>query len=84
MLQDKELVNDYLTGLNASLGNYAMIINETNDTQLRQTIIGLRNQDESRQRTVYNYALQKGYYKPSFPEAPEKIQQLKQDLTAGQ
>jgi spore coat protein CotF len=84
MLQDKDMVNDYLAGLNASLGNYAGYINESNNSDLRQTLIQLRNQDEARQRTLYNYALQKGYYKPAAPAAPEVIQQFKSELTSNQ
>ena len=81
MFQDKEMTNDYLTGLNASLAGYAMYISESNNNDLRQKLIQLRNMDESRQRTVYNYALQKGYYKTAFPANPEIVQQLKQQLS---
>lgn len=84
MLQDKEMTNDYLSGLNASLSSYATYINESNNSELRQTLIKLRNMDESRQRIVYNYALQKGHYKTAFPANPEIVQQLKQQLTSGQ
>ena len=45
MLQDKDIVNDYLSGINASLTGYATVITETNHPDLRQTIIELRNQD---------------------------------------
>ena len=84
MFQDKDMVNDYLAGLNASLGNYAGYINESNNSELRQTLIQLRNQDEGRQRTLYNYALQKGYYKPAAPASPEVVQQFKSELTSNQ
>ena len=80
MLQDKEMVNDYLAGLNASLTGYANIIAQTNNSELRQTLIQLRNQDESRQRTLYSYALQKGHYKPAAPASEEVVQQLKTQL----
>lgn len=84
MLQDKDMVNDYLAGINASLTGYAGMINESNSTELRQALIQIRNQDEARQRTLYNYALQKGYYKPAAQASPEVIQQIKSDLTASQ
>ncbi|WP_163100078.1 spore coat protein [Peribacillus alkalitolerans] len=84
MLQDKDMVNDYLAGLNASLTGYAGYINESNNTELRQTLIQLRNQDEARQRSLYNYAVQKGYYKPAAPASPEVVQQLKSQLTSNQ
>jgi len=84
MLQDKDMVNDYLAGLNASLTGYAGFISESNNTELRQTLIQLRNQDEARQRTLYNYALNKGYYKPAAPAQPEIVQQLKSELSSNQ
>ena len=82
MFQDKEMVNDYLAGLNASLTGYANIIAQTNNADLRQTLIQLRNQDESRQRTLYSYALQKGFYKPAAPASAEVVQQLRNNLTS--
>ena len=84
MFQDKDMVNDYLEGLNATLTGYAGYINESANSELRQTLIQLRNQDEARQRTLYNYALQKGYYKPAAPASPEIVQQFKSDLTSNQ
>lgn len=80
MFQDKEMVNDYLAGLNASLTGYANIIAQTNNAELRQTLIQLRNQDESRQRTLYSYALQKGHYKPAALASEEVILQLRNQL----
>ncbi|EKN66080.1 spore coat protein [Schinkia azotoformans] len=84
MFQDKEMVSDYLAGLNASLTGYAHMISESNNSELRQTLIQMRNQDESRQRTLYSYALQKGYYKPAAPASDQVIQQLKSQLMQGQ
>ncbi|WP_156291923.1 spore coat protein [Oceanobacillus salinisoli] len=84
MLQEKDMVNDYLAGLNASLTGYATYISESNNEELRQTLIQLRNQDETRQRTLYNYALQKGYYQPAAPAAQEVVQQVKTQLSSGQ
>lgn len=84
MFQDKEMVSDYLAGLNASLTGYAHMISESNNSELRQTLIQMRNQDESRQRTLYSYALQKGYYQPAAPASDQVIQQLKSQLMQGQ
>ncbi|SET35768.1 Coat F domain-containing protein [Oceanobacillus limi] len=84
MLQDKDIVNDYLAGLNASLKSYAGYISQANNAELRQTLIQLRNQDESRQRILYNYAFQKGHYKPAAPADPQQIQQVKTELTSNQ
>lgn len=84
MFQDKEMVNDYLAGLNASLTGYANIIAQTNNPELRQTLIQMRNQDESRQRTLYSYALQKGHYQPAAPASEEVVQQLRTQLMSEQ
>ncbi len=84
MLQDKDMVNDYLAGINASLTGYAGFINESNNTELRETLIQLRNQDEARQRTLYKYALDKGYYKPAAPAQPEVVQQMRSELSSNQ
>ena len=38
MFQDKEIVSDYLAGLNASLTGYAHMITQSNNSELRQEI----------------------------------------------
>ena len=80
MLQDKEMVNDYLAGLNASLTGYTHIIAQTNNSELRQTLIQMKNLDESSQRTLYSFALQKGHYKPAAQASEEVVQQLRTQL----
>ncbi|CAI8737133.1 spore coat protein [Bacillus pseudomycoides] len=81
-MNEKDMVNDYLSELNASLTSYANYIAESNNEQLHQTLIHIRNQDEMRQRNVYKYALQKGHYKPAAPANPTVVQQLKSQLSA--
>lgn len=80
-MNDKDMVNDYLAELNASLAGYAHYIAESNNEQLHQTLIYIRNQDELRQRNVYKYALQKGHYQPAAPADPMVVQQLKSQLS---
>ena len=63
-MNEKDMVNDYLAGLNASLTSYANYIAQSDNEQLHQTLIQIRNQDEARQRNMYEYAKQKSYYKP--------------------
>jgi len=83
-MNEKDMVNDYLSGLKASLTGYANYISESNNEDLRQTLIQIRNQDEARQRAMYQYALQKGYYQPAAPANPALVQQLKNQLTSQQ
>ncbi|CAM4404743.1 coat protein F [Bacillus manliponensis] len=82
-MNEKDMVNDYLEGLNASLASYAGYIAQTNDEQLYQALIQIRNQDEARQRHMYEYAKQKNYYQPAAPANPMVVQQLKSQLQQG-
>jgi spore coat protein CotF len=77
MMQDKEMVNDVLASMNASLGNYATIITESSNSQFRQTIQQIRNSDEQFQFQLYQMAEQKGYYKPAQQAAQSDIQTVK-------
>ena len=51
-MNEKDMVNDYLAGLNASLTSYANYIAQSDNEQLHQTLIQIRNQDEKRQRNM--------------------------------
>jgi spore coat protein CotF len=82
-MNEKDMVNDYLSGINASLTGYANIISESDNEQLRQTLIQIRNQDEERQRNLYNYAVQKGYYQKAAPADPNVVTQIKNQLSQG-
>ncbi|MDQ0162964.1 spore coat protein [Bacillus alveayuensis] len=81
---EKDMVNDYLEAINASLTEYSNYIAHADNEQLRQTLIQLRNADEVRQRTIYQYAIQKGYYQPASPANPNEIQQIKSQLSQPQ
>lgn len=80
-MTEKDMMNDYLSMLNASLSGYAGIIAQTENPQLRQTIQQLRNQDEARQFRVYQTASQKGYYQPAAQADQNEIQQVKSQLS---
>lgn len=81
---EKDMVNDYLSALNASLTGYASMIAQTDNEQLRQTLIQIRNADEGRQRAVYQYALQKGYYQPAQAATQTEVQQVRSQLSQPQ
>ncbi len=84
MITDKDITNDYLNGLNASMKGYAGYISDANNQALRQTLVNLRNGDEARQKKVYDYALQKGHYQPPQAASQQEIQQVKSELTSDQ
>ncbi|OLO42703.1 spore coat protein [Alkalihalophilus pseudofirmus] len=79
-MNEKDMMNDYLSMINGSLTTYSQIIAQTDNPQLRQTLQQMRNQDEARQYAVYNAAKQRGYYKPAAPAQMSEIQQVKMEL----
>ena len=82
-MQEKEMISDYLAGLNASLAGYGGIIAQTENEQLRQQIITMRNADETRQYSLFKIAKEKGYYIPAHPATPEEIATVKQQMSQG-
>ncbi|MFX0561225.1 spore coat protein [Tepidibacillus infernus] len=80
-MQEKEIVNDVLNQLKGSLGNYAHVIAETSNANLRQTLQQIRNGDEQFQYQLANLAQQKGYYQPAQPASAADIQQVKSQLS---
>lgn len=77
MLQDKVMVNDALAMEKSSLTNYANVISECNNTQLRQTIQQIRNNCETSQYNLYKLAETKGFYQPAANADPNYIQQVR-------
>ncbi|MDO5517705.1 MAG: spore coat protein [Clostridium sp.] len=82
-MQEKEIISDYLAGLNASLAGYGGIIAQCENQELRETIQQMRNQDETRQYALFKKAKEKGYYIPAQPATPEEVMAVKQQLSQG-
>ena len=82
-MKEKEMVSDYLAGLNASLAGYGGIIAQCENPDLRQTIQNMRNQDEIRQYSWFTAAKEKGYYIPAQQATTEEIAKVKQELSQG-
>jgi spore coat protein CotF len=79
-MQDKVMVSDVLSQVNASLTNYAMAIAQAANPQLRQTLQEIRNADEQFQFQLAQKATQKGYYQPAQQADQNTIQQYKNQL----
>jgi spore coat protein CotF len=79
-LQDKDMVSDVLSMVNASLSNYAKAIAEAENSQLRQTLIQIRNSDEQFQFQLSQKAIQKGFYQPAKQADQSAIQQYRSQL----
>jgi len=80
-MHEKEMVNDVLTMMKGSLGNYARVISETSNQQLRQTLQQIRNADEQFQYQLASIAQQKGYYQPAQQASANDIQQIKSQFS---
>ncbi|NLN87684.1 MAG: spore coat protein [Syntrophomonadaceae bacterium] len=80
-MQDKEMVNDILSMLNGSLSNYASVITQTSNPQLRQTIQQIRNGDEQFQFQLCQVAEQKGFYQPASQAPQSEIQNVKNQVS---
>lgn len=82
-MQEKEMINDYLSGINASLAGYGGIIAQTENEQLRETIQQMRDQDEVRQYKLFQKAKEKGYYIPAQSATESEISIVKQQVSQG-
>ncbi len=82
-MQEKEMINDYLAGLKASITGYGGIIAETENKELRETIQMMRNQDETRQYALFQKAKEKGYYMPAAQATQQEISTVKQQMSQG-
>ena len=60
-MEEKYMVNDILENTKAGLTTYQGVISEAENTQLRQTIQQLRNNDETFQYELFKVAQLKGY-----------------------
>ena len=64
-MQEKTMVSDALSGINASLESMVYMISQTANQQLRQTLIQMRNSGETSQYELYELAKNHGYYEPA-------------------
>ena len=76
-MQEKTMVADTLTQINASLSNFGQMITQTANQQLRQSLIQMRNAAESSQYELYELAKNNGYYEPAPDATPEEIKQVR-------
>ena len=76
------MVNDILDNVKSDLTTYQNAIAECENTQLRQTLQQIRNNDESFQYELFKIAQTKGYYKPAAKATVTEVETVKQDLQA--
>ena len=79
-MDEKTMVNDILESVKAELTTYQGVISEAENTQLRQTIQQIRNNDESFQYELFKIAQTKGYYKPVAKATVTEVSSVKTEL----
>jgi len=80
-MQEREMVLDVLSGTKASISNYAKVIAECNNVNLRQTFQQMRDSDEQFQLQLYQVAAQKGYYHPAPPAPSQDMSSIRTTLS---
>ena len=80
-MEEKYMVNDVLESIKAGLTTYQGVINETENSGLRQTFQQLRNNDESFQYELFKVAQAKGYYIPAEQAPQTEIDKIKNEIS---
>lgn len=81
-MQEKDMVNDILSGTKASIDSYTKAIQECSCQQLRGTLKQLRDEAEQMQYQLYQIAEQKGYYQPAGNAPQSEVSKIKNTLTS--
>lgn len=82
-MEEKLVVSDTLGSLNSALHMLNYALQQANDKNFRDYIVGVRNQTEALQWQVYEIAKQKGFYKPAAPAGQADIDTVEQEVTQG-
>ncbi|MBE5819450.1 MAG: spore coat protein [Clostridiales bacterium] len=80
-MEEKYMVNDILESAKAGLTTYQGVINETENSGLRQTFQQIRNNDESFQYELFKVAQAKGYYIPAEQAQQREIDKIKNEIS---
>lgn len=80
-MEEKYMVNDILESTKSSLTTYQGVIAEAENTQLRQEIQTIRNNDENFQYELFKVAQLKGYYTPASQAPQTEIDKVKNEVT---
>lgn len=77
MMDTRVMVLDILAGMEASQGSLAIIISESENSELRSTLKQIRNKSEMSQEELYRIAKNKNYYVPASQATKEEISHVR-------
>lgn len=81
-MDEKIMVSDTLTGINNGLKGLSDMIVQTENQELRQTLIQMRNQGESCQYELFTIAKNKNYYQPAAKASQEQVDSVKSAINS--
>ena len=76
-MNDKVMVADALHAVNSSLASFGSMISQTENPNLRQTLVQMRNSAEQSQLDWYNLAREKQYYVPAKKATDDQVEHMK-------
>lgn len=76
-MEEKVIVADSLNAINSCLKSFGDMISQTENQQLRQTLIQMRNETETSQYELFSLAKSKGYYHPAEMAKEDEITNVK-------
>ncbi|MCL2718317.1 MAG: spore coat protein [Lachnospiraceae bacterium] len=71
MIDEKTMVTDTLVGINGELVSFASMIPQTENEELKQTLMQFRNACEQSQEEIFQIARERSYHVPA-PKASQK------------
>lgn len=83
MMQEKQMVNDTLMGINGELVRFGEMIPQTENKELKQTLKQFRNECEQSQEQLYQIAREKAYYVPASKATTEEVNHVKSLFAGG-
>ena len=80
-MDEKTMVSDALVGVNGELKMFVEMIQQTENTELKQCLKQMRNQCEMSQEKLYQVAREKSYYVPAAKATTSEVEHVKNILT---
>ena len=80
-MNEKTMVSDALVGVNGELKMFGDMIPQTENRELKETLIQFRNTCEKSQEQLYQMAREKSYYVPAAKATEEQVEHVKSIFT---
>lgn len=82
MFNDKTMVSDTLASINGELVRFGEMIPQTENKELKETLVQFRNTCEKSQEQLYQIARERSYYVPASKATQEEVDHVKNLFTS--